>query len=199
MPLVDADLNNAVLATPTAPAARGPNLGGAVNEDLRDAIVLRGYLERAGLQTVATATGGGVPAGVTIWRLFLSAGRDVYLDFMAQDAIRVAPYTPNNPADGLSGAPTTYPPGPIGAVTLWLTTLPTVPVVVPASSNEPTTVTAVPTSRRYFISRLLQAPTGFVSGALLDDIMDSQEARVQPWPEQDYGQGWPRSSRTNPC
>jgi hypothetical protein len=102
---------------------------------LRDALVLRGYLEQAG-QT---------PKGVTVWRLYLSARKDIYVDFVARDAIRVAPYTPTNPADPLEGA-----------VTVWLTT--------------------VPPPRHYFISRPLQAPTGFVSGALLDDLMGSQDA-----------------------
>ncbi len=191
MPLNDADLTTATGTVPpgAAAVAIGPNANGGVNENLHDTIVLRGYLEQAGLVTAAPA--GGAGGGVIVWRLFLSARRDVYVDFTAEDAIRVAPYTTNNPADGLAGADAVFGPPPppppvIGVVTLWLTT---VPVLAPPAI----------TPRHYFISRSLVTPTGFVSGALLDDLMDSQEARVQAWPEQDYGQGWPKSTRTVPC
>ena len=138
----------------------------------QNAIVLRGYLEDTAFTRPSGAAG-----TIRKRRLYLSARRDVYVDFEAADALRIARYRAT-PGDGLDEA-----------VTLWLATTPS--------------VTAIPSDvspRRYFISRELHAPTGFVSGELLEDFMESQESRTPAWPEQQYGsQGWPRTGAASGC
>jgi hypothetical protein len=147
MSLKNGDLTAAMKSTGGAvdPAA-GPNR-------FQCAVVLRGYLSKSGNRD---------PNGTNIWRIYLSARRDVYVDFLAKDAIQVAPYV---------GVTTDAIPG---AVTIWLDT--------------------VPVPKFYFISKVLQAPSGFVSGELLEDAMSAQEAHAEAWPEQQYGlAGWPRT------
>ena len=141
-PLNEAQLDAYILA---------PADVGAVTEfESQNTIVLRGYLENTDF-TRPNAVGGNIRKR----RLYLSARRDVYVDFEAADALRIARYRPD-PQDALKEA-----------VTLWLTT--------------------TPVPKRYFISRELHAPTGFVSGELLEDFMESQDSRSPAWPEQQYG------------
>lgn len=166
-PLTDALLGAIVAGV--GPAQTAPNTQ-VTPADIQSAIVLRGYLADPQLRGASN---------VQIWRIYLSARLDVYVDFTAADAVQIAPYLQTSP-DGLPGA------GIGGAVTLWLNTR-----AVSAGGNV--------NPRRYFISRELRTSTGFVSGELLDDFMESHESRAA-WPEQEYGsQGWPRTGAASGC
>ncbi len=121
--------------------------------------------------------------------------------------MRIAQHIPATPDEltnwdtTYSGPPTPAPdhPGPITPtvqlVDLWLNRIPS--VTLPQSGTQ---VPVVP--RRYFIAKELHAATGFVSAALLEDMMGPAQSSPA-WPEQSYGnwgQGWPhRSSPNDPC
>ena len=179
----DGDVTNLMNASAVSTAFWGDNSTGT----LQDAIALRGYLRASGFQSTS-GLDPSTNALPQVWRIFLSARWDVYVDFLASEAAGGATYGAD-PRDAISGA-----------VTVWLTTLPTagsISIPNPANwqPNDPPVDIPAPVPRRYFISRPLQASTQFVSGELLEDFMDSQDSRAPAWPEQNYGgQGWPNRS-----
>jgi len=205
-PVADLDLQNALTAGPIAVGAAPFIAGSAAPHYLRDAIVLRGYL--ADPQLTWTRPGG---AAVRMWRIYLSARMDAYVDFTANDAVRVVQHAPSGDVEELTNnanVVNVVPPGPgtfqghlqpdLQAVTLWLNCIPAVIANPPLIGATPEQARLIP--RRYFIARELHASAGFVSGSLIDDVMESPESHAPTWPEQGYGgKGWPHTGYTSPC
>jgi hypothetical protein len=171
-PIADTHLTDILKAgLPTSPEP--PQAYGSSDPRyLREAIVVRGYLANPNLKT----------SDSQVWRIYLSVRLDVYIDFVATDAVRIAQHIPGTPDELTVGTQT---PPQLQLVTLWLSRTPSAkaPIVSGAS------VRIVP--RRYFIAKELRATTGFVSAALLEDLMGPGQSSPA-WPEQGYdGQGWP--------
>src|SRR6476469_4559243 len=94
MALTDAQLTAAAASDASNPVALG---GGPTTAQLRVAIVLRGYLEDPGLTT----------GGTKVWRIDLTPRRDVFVNFLASDALRVVTYVPLE-GSSLPGAVTLF-------------------------------------------------------------------------------------------
>jgi len=118
-------------------ASQVTHWGSDNDEDLQNAIVLSGYLRRSGFSETEDPDEDGEPK--VLWRIYLSAQMDVYVDFVGADVVRVA-------VDAAAQHPLR------GAVTIWLTTIP------PKTRAQ----------KRYFISTPLVASPGFLSSEQLE-------------------------------
>ena len=187
-PIDDLDLT-AVLAAPVPlQGVPGKMFGSVQAHYLRSCTVLRGYLADPDLVWTDRRDPAN-PNPYRLWRIYLSAGMDVFVDFFAMDAVRVTQHVPSDPDELTENVGMPH----VQAVTLWLNRIPR---VMPAPWPEPPAL--IP--RRYFIARELHASTGFMSGALLDDVMEAADSRAPAWPEQGYGgQGWPHTAVGTPC
>ncbi len=191
-PIGDPDLANVLAAPVPVLGVPGVMRGSVQPHYLRNCTVLRGYLADPDLVWTDRRDPAN-PIPYRLWRIYLSAGMDVFVDFFARDAVRVTQHAPSDPDELTDNVGLPH----VQAVTLWLNRISRV-MPAPGGYAGPEPAALIP--RRYFIARELHASTGFMSGALIDDVMEAADSRAPAWPEQGYGgQGWPHTAVGTPC